>query len=99
METRGDTIPLGILDEVEYEESRFLLQPGDIIILYTDGIVEAMNEQNEMFGFDRLLEVVGRSGTMSAGALLREINDRVNEFAGSAVQHDDLTVIVIKVVN
>ena len=99
IETRGDTFPLGILDDVQYEESRFQLQPGDIIILYTDGIVEAMNEQKEMFGFDRLLEVVGRSGTLSADALLHEIDDQVKEFAGNAVQHDDLTVIVIKVVN
>jgi sigma-B regulation protein RsbU (phosphoserine phosphatase) len=99
METRGDTFPLGILDDVQYEESRFQLQPGDIIIFYTDGIVEAMNEQREMFGFDRLLEVVGKSGTMTADALLHEIDEQVNNFAGKAVQHDDLTVIVIKVVN
>ena len=99
MDTRGDTFPLGILDDVEYEESRFQLQPGDKIVFYTDGIVEAMNAQKEMFGFERLLEVVGRSETMSADDLLREINDRVNDFVGSAIQHDDLTVIVIKVVN
>jgi len=99
METRGDTFPLGILDDVQYEESRFQLEPGDKIVFYTDGIVEAMNADREMFGFDRLLEVVGRSKTMTADALLREIDDQVNEFVGSAVQHDDLTVIVIKVVN
>ena len=99
METRGDTFPLGILDDVEYEESRFQLQAGDKIVFYTDGIVEAMNSEREMFGFDRLLEVVGRSETMSAEALLRKINDQVNEFVGSAIQHDDLTVIVIKVVS
>jgi len=97
IETRGDTFPLGILDDVQYEESRFQLQAGDTIVLYTDGIVEAMNEQGEMFGFDRFLEVVRSSGTMSAESLLQEIDDRVKDFSGEAVQHDDLTVIVINV--
>jgi sigma-B regulation protein RsbU (phosphoserine phosphatase) len=97
METQGDTFPLGILDDVQYEESRFQLQSGDKIVFYTDGIVEAMNEQEEMFGFDRLLDVIQSSGTMTAEALLKEIDDRVKEFAGNAVQHDDLTMIVITV--
>jgi sigma-B regulation protein RsbU (phosphoserine phosphatase) len=85
------------LDDVQYEESRFQLQTADKIVFYTDGIVEAMNEQEEMFGFDRLLDVVRSSGTMNAESLLQEINDRVKEFAGNADQHDDLTVIVINV--
>jgi sigma-B regulation protein RsbU (phosphoserine phosphatase) len=88
---------LGILEDVQYEETRFQLQPGDKIIFYTDGIVEAMNTQEEMFGFDRLLEVVQNSASMSADALLQEINDRVNEFVDGFAQHDDLTVIVINV--
>jgi serine phosphatase RsbU (regulator of sigma subunit) len=58
-----------------------------------------MNEQEEMFGFDRLLDVIQSSGTMTAEALLKEIDDRVKEFAGNAVQHDDLTVIVLTVAN
>jgi serine phosphatase RsbU (regulator of sigma subunit) len=97
VETRGDTFPLGILEDVQYEETRFQLQPGDKIIFYTDGIVEAMNMQEEMFGFDRLMAVVQNSTAMSADALLQEINDRVNEFVGGFAQHDDLTVIVINV--
>jgi sigma-B regulation protein RsbU (phosphoserine phosphatase) len=97
VETKGDTFPLGILEDVQYEETRFQLQPGDKIIFYTDGIVEAMNTQEEMFGFDRLLEVVQNSASMSADALLQEINDRVNEFVDGFAQHDDLTVIVINV--
>lgn len=95
VETEGDTFPLGIIDEVDYQETRLQLAPGDRVVLYTDGIVEAMNEQDEMFGFDRLLEVVQGAGSMPAEAMLKEIVDRVNDFAGGAAQHDDLTVIVI----
>jgi len=98
IETQGDTFPLGILDDAQYEETRFQLQPGDKIVFYTDGIVEAMNEQKEMFGFDRLLNVIRSSGTKTAESLLQEINDRVKEFSGNADQHDDLTVLVINVV-
>jgi sigma-B regulation protein RsbU (phosphoserine phosphatase) len=95
VETKGDTFPLGILEDVGYQETRLHLAPGDKVVLYTDGIVEAMNEKEEMYGFDRLLEVVQEARSMTADSLLKEILDRVNAFAGNAAQHDDLTVIVI----
>ena len=97
METEGDKFPLGILDEADYQETRVPLEPGDRVIFYTDGIVEAMNEKKEIFGFERVLEVVRAAGSMSAEALLKEILNKVNEFVGSAAQHDDLTAIVISV--
>jgi sigma-B regulation protein RsbU (phosphoserine phosphatase) len=98
VETKGDTFPLGIIEEVEYQETRLELAPGDKVVLYTDGIVEAMNEQQEIFGFDRLLEVVQEASAMTADALLKKILNKVNEFAGGAAQHDDLTIIVISAV-
>jgi len=95
IETKGDTFPLGILEDAEYEETRLKLAPGDKVVLYTDGIVEAMSEQEEMFGFDRLLEVVRGAREITADALLKKILYEVNAFAGGAAQHDDLTIIVI----
>jgi sigma-B regulation protein RsbU (phosphoserine phosphatase) len=74
------------------------LTPSDKVVLYTDGIVEAMNEKEEMFGFERLIEVLQGARSMTADSLLKEILDRVNAFAGGAAQHDDLTVIVINTV-
>jgi serine phosphatase RsbU (regulator of sigma subunit) len=97
VETMGDTFPLGIFDEVNYEENRLQLVPADKVVFYTDGIVEAMNEKEEMFGFDRLVAVVQGARSMSANALLNEIMNRVNAFVGGAAQHDDLTVIVVSV--
>ena len=96
VETKGDTFPLGILDDAEYEETQIKLEPGDKLVFYTDGIVEAMNGQEEMFGFDRLLDVVKNSKTMTAETLLEEIKNKVGEFAGSAPQHDDITIIVVQ---
>ena len=99
IETEGDTFPLGILDDANYEETRLQLMAGDKVVFYTDGIVEAMNPQNEMFGFERLLEVVQASSTSSAEAMLQEIIDEVTDFSSGAPQHDDLTVIVLNVEN
>jgi serine phosphatase RsbU (regulator of sigma subunit) len=95
--TEGDTFPLGILEDAEYQETRLQLEPGDKVIFYTDGIVEAMNEQEDIFGFERLLEVVREAQLMSADSLLKEIVEQVDAFAIGAEQHDDLTVIVLSV--
>ena len=97
VETKGDTFPLGILEDAAYEDTQLSLVPGDKVILYTDGIVEAMNADKEIFGFDRLLEIAKDSQAMTAGALLDEVKIKVTEFAGSAPQHDDITVIVVSV--
>ena len=97
VETEGDTFPLGILDEADYQETKLHLSPGDRIIFYTDGIVEAMNEQEEIFGFERLLEIVEGTKSMDPDEILAKILDKVNSFAGKAEQHDDLTVIVVSV--
>jgi sigma-B regulation protein RsbU (phosphoserine phosphatase) len=97
VETEGDTFPLGILEEVDYMETQLQVRPGDRVIFYTDGIVEAMNKKEEIFGFDRLMGVIKEAGSMGADSLLKEILDRVSSFAGGAAQHDDLTVIVVSV--
>jgi len=94
-DTLGDKFPLGILDEADYQETQIRLEPGDRLVFYTDGIVEAMNANKEMFGFDRLLQVVREARSMNADSLLKEITNQVNEFCGGAPQSDDLTVIVV----
>ena len=99
IETVGDTFPLGILEDVNYEETNIHLSKGDVVIFYTDGIVEAMNKDEKMFGFDRLLELVQASQVLNADELLKKIIDQTNAFVGDAIQHDDLTVIVVRVVS
>jgi len=97
VDTEGDNFPLGIVDEPDYKETLLQLAPGDRVVFYTDGIVEAMNEKEEVFGFDRLVEVVKGANSMSADSLLKEIINRVNTFVGATSQHDDLTIIVLGV--
>jgi len=97
LETEGDTFPLGILAEADYKETEVPLEPGDRIIFYTDGIVEAMNADKEIYGFERLLEVAKRAKDQSAQELLATLTAEVATFVGDAKQHDDLTVIVLGV--
>jgi sigma-B regulation protein RsbU (phosphoserine phosphatase) len=97
VETRGDTFPLGILEDANYEETELKLEPGDRVVFYTDGIVEAMNTKEEMYGFERLQEVIKSSRADTAGELMIEIKESVHDFTGDALQHDDITVIVVKV--
>ena len=95
VDTEGDKFPLGILEDAEYRETQIKLSPGDKVVFSTDGIVEAMNEKKEIFGFDRLLHAVQQGQSMPAPVLLKNIMDQVNAFCGSAAQSDDLTVIVV----
>ncbi len=97
IETEGDTFPLGILAEADYRETQIRISPGDMLVFYTDGIVEAMNPEKAMFGFDRLLDVIRQSDTSDAEALLKQILEKVAQFTGDAPQHDDLTLIVVAV--
>ena len=97
LEGVGDNFPLGILDNADYQETEYPLEAGDKVIFYTDGVVEAMNKKEEIFGFERFQEVVKNSGTLPADNLLQEIAAHVATFVKGAPQHDDLTIIVVSV--
>ena len=97
VDTVGDNFPLGILDDADYRDTRLNLARGDRIVFYTDGIVEAKNEKGEIFGFERLQNIIVDKGAMTAKALMEEILRQVGAFAGKVAQHDDLTVIVLAV--
>jgi len=95
VETIGDTFPLGILEDASYEETRMQLEPGDNLVFYTDGIVEAMNKRRKIYGFEKLQEVIKTSKADTAEALMNDIIKSVSAFTGDAPQHDDLTIIVV----
>jgi phosphoserine phosphatase RsbU/P len=97
IETVGDNFPLGIIEGVEYEETILRLEKGDGLVFYTDGVVEAVNEKGEMFGFERLLEAVSQAGQGNADVILSVLKQKVDAFVGKAPQHDDITIIVASV--
>ena len=90
-------LPLGMMANVTYPDWELELQAGDIVIFYTDGIIEAENEAAEMYGTERLEEVVMHANpTMGAAEIISAILQAVGHFAGSAEQYDDMTIAVVK---
>ena len=87
---------VGIMPGRPYEAEERKLSPGDVLALYTDGVTEAFNTDHEMFGEERLVEVVRAHATASAQELVEAIEAGVTAFAGEAPQSDDLTLLVIR---
>jgi sigma-B regulation protein RsbU (phosphoserine phosphatase) len=91
-------MPLGIFETSRYSESVVEFSSGDILVLYTDGVVEARDQRDEEFGLRRLEEVVRRVSDRRAHEIVKAINDAVNEHSAEVGgPEDDLTVSVIKV--
>jgi serine phosphatase RsbU (regulator of sigma subunit) len=79
------------------EEVTLPLGPGDLFLLYTDGISEAMNPQGECFGDARLADLVGAHADLGADELRERILREITTFAGTAPQHDDMTMALVRV--
>jgi phosphoserine phosphatase RsbU/P len=79
------------------DEQRIDLSVGDVITLYTDGITEAMNPAGDLFGDARLSQIVEEHGHLTCGELRERILREIEAFVGGADQHDDMTMILLKV--
>ncbi len=75
---------------------RFTLDPGDTLVLYSDGVTEAMNARLEQYGEDRLKSVVERSGSAAPAGVLALIREDVAAFTGAEPVHDDITIVVLQ---
>ena len=82
------------MEGMRYKRQTHPLRRGDRIVLYTDGVTEAVNTENELFGEDRLLALVNANAQLSAEALGNKIREEVVAFMGEADQFDDITVLV-----
>ena len=88
---------LGVVFDHEYRESAVRLQPGDSLVLYTDGVVEARNASGEDFHRLRLESYLDASRDAAAAEVVRGLLSRVEDFAGDTAQYDDVTVLVLRV--
>ena len=93
---KGDRFPLGILSGVHYSEERLTMAPGDTLVFYTDGIVEAMNAEKEEFGFDRLKQLLARCATLQPDVIIDTLLNELERFGGTAEQNDDITIVVLQ---
>lgn len=88
-------IALGLFSEIPFGMKKIRLEPGDVLILYTDGVTEAMNEDGELFGEERFAKVVSEMDRSNLTDLNKQIIQAIGEFAGGAAQSDDITCLSI----
>ncbi|MGQ9533160.1 MAG: PP2C family protein-serine/threonine phosphatase [Desulfotomaculales bacterium] len=87
--------PLGTMGDLTYQDREFPLEPGDILLLYSDGLIEAVNARGEFFGFGRL-EESARRAPPTADLFLDRLLEEIGAFTGGATQYDDTTLVVIQ---
>jgi sigma-B regulation protein RsbU (phosphoserine phosphatase) len=89
-------IVVGILPKTPYREGQVHLDPGSLLVLYSDGVTEAVNENGDMFEEERLLEVLSRVRGEPASLILSSVLESVDSFVGNNEQADDISLIVMK---
>ncbi|MBN2187697.1 MAG: SpoIIE family protein phosphatase [Dehalococcoidia bacterium] len=94
LEAKG--IALGVLDDINLEEKMLDIASDDIVILYTDGVTEAINEKEEQFGQERLIETIRKNIDLPANDLIDRIKEEVTTFACGQPQFDDFTLVALK---
>jgi len=92
--TNSDLV-IGVLPNVDYQVHEIKLQPGESVYLYTDGVTEAMNEANEQYGEERLLEFLAKRNGSSIRQVCDEIQADLIEYRGKAEQSDDVTILAL----
>ena len=97
IEIENSDLPLGSMRRVKYDSFTFDLAEGDILIFHTDGLIEALNADEDMYGTERLKQIVSEiPDDANAEAVIEHIVEDVHNFVGEAEQYDDLTLVVIK---
>ncbi len=95
--TAKSGMALGIMDGIEFVKEEVLMCPGDVFVLYTDGVTEARNTNKEEFGDERLIGIVSQCKDMTVKEITENIYNEVLKFRKKAPQHDDITIMVLKV--
>jgi serine phosphatase RsbU (regulator of sigma subunit) len=97
-ELAGDNMVLGVSDAEEYKQSLLQLKRGDALLLYTDGVIDAMNFALERFGRQRLIDAFREAGDAAADIVAQHVLWQLRKFVGMARRTDDVTMIVARIV-
>lgn len=87
---------IGLVEEVEFGTATVTLEPGDLLLLYTDGVTEAMNPQDEEFGPQRVAELLRQDPYQPAQELIRRLRYQLSEFTGNQPLADDTTIVAYR---
>ncbi len=94
LETGG--LPVGIVADIVYEAGSVYMNPGDVLVIYSDGISDSVNEMDDDFGEDRLIQVIQKYRTRTASQLRDRIDEALTQFVGHASPVDDMTIMIVK---
>lgn len=92
-----DTMPVGMEKETVYTDKTIDCQSGDIIVTCSDGLIEALNLDGKQYSTERLEKIIKENHTLAGKEIAKRVQDDVKNFCGSAVQHDDQTLLCIKI--
>ena len=87
------------MEFTQYKQDEFQLAPGDRLLLYTDGVTEAHDRNNKLYGEDRLQKVLDSTGELPGEQVLEHIIVDINEYATGVPQFDDITMVILTVNN
>jgi len=90
------SLPIGLLENESFTSSSIQLEPGDTLLLYTDGVTEAEDRNRNLFQDGRLKEAFGQHPNSSLKTLLDGVGSAVEKFTGGASQADDLTLLAVR---
>jgi sigma-B regulation protein RsbU (phosphoserine phosphatase) len=90
---RGGGIPVGIAEDARYRDDAIALSPGDALVLYTDGVTETLNEDDEEFGLDRVLKTLSNAKGCGISQRLEVLRKRIEEFGKGRRLRDDVTMV------
>ena len=88
---------LGIMDGIEFGAQEVSVEPEDVFVLYTDGVTEARNTRQDEFGEERLKAIVSKHKDLNAKDIAKKIYEEITRFRGKDPQHDDITIMVLKI--
>ncbi len=88
--------PVGITPDCEYREGWVQMEPGDVLVIYSDGVTESQNEQDDEYGEARLIEIVQRHRDHTAASIRDRVEESLARFVGKATTVDDLTLVILK---
>jgi hypothetical protein len=89
-------VPLGILQDATYESGTVQLRGGDVVAIYTDGVVEAENVAGQEFGEERLIQILRTIPNGTAADVIRQVMGNIETFVATAPQHDDITCMIVR---
>ena len=93
---RQSDVMLGVFDMIEYKEASLQLEPGDTLVMFTDGVTEAMNPENKEFGTGQLMTILSGLAGKSSQQIIEVVKDAIKDFSDGAEQSDDITMLVVK---